>query len=123
MAAGDYTMYGRADQPDTGRLQVAGQSAATAADVTFTLGFEPMKVTFRAIGAAGATVGNIYTYLKAIGTAINELVTASSGAVTFVTTTNRAITVQQNATTGAWEVTILSGVQTNSHYYVVEIER
>jgi hypothetical protein len=124
MAAGDLTYYGNANQPESGLMTVVGESVATtAATVVMTFGFEPQKIVFRATGAANATVGNIYTYLKAIGVAINELVTASTGAVTFVATTARAIVVSQNATTGVWTVTILAAVQTAEHFFVIEVYR
>lgn len=123
MAAGDLTYYGNANQPESGLMTIVGESAASAVAVVMTFGFEPQKIVFRATGAANATVGNIYTYLKAIGVAINELVTASTGAVTFVATTARAIVVSQNATTGVWTVTILAAVQTNSHFFVIEVYR
>lgn len=121
MAAGDYTIYGRADQPDCGYLQITGQSKASKADLTFTLGFEPTKVMFWTTGAANATVPDTFCYLKATGNAVCWKTTGSTGAVT--AETSNEITVSQNASTGSWEVTVPDDLQTNSHYYVVEIWR
>lgn len=123
MAAGDYTISGRADQPDAGLLTIAGQSAATAANVAISLGFEPSRVLFMQTGATmGAAVNDIYEYWKPLTTTYNIKHESSDGVISFVATTNRAITVAQ-ASDGTWTLTFLAGVQTNSHFWMAIIER
>lgn len=124
MAAGDYTIYGRADQPDSGLLCIAGQSAATAADIKISLGFEPTRITFMGTTGAtmGATVNDVYEYWKPLTSTYNIKHESGDGVISFVTTTNRAIIVEQ-ASDGTWTVTFKSGVQANSHFWMAMIER
>jgi hypothetical protein len=107
MAAGESTVRGCANAPDTGYVQISGESAAsTAVALAIEVGFEPLMVKFWALGAANATIPNISHWLKATGGAICWLITGATGAWTAVT--SNEITVTQNATTGVWTVNVPS---------------
>lgn len=125
MAEGVYTTYDEASSNASGNVVINGESAATAAEFSIYVGFEPSRFTFYNIGTGSQTVpAGIYIWIKGMTGTYNLLVTASTGVVTCTTTAEVTIALETSGDyEGQYKITIPAARQTNSGWYTLIIER
>lgn len=125
MAAGDVQIDSGGSSPDSRAFaMVTGESAATAAAMTFVLGFRPRIIQYMDFEDAGTAVvpDAIVTYLDPYVDTDNPLANvgtldqAAAGTLTW-DTTNEITCVETPASDG-WLVTIPAAQQTNAGYWV-----